>query len=267
MPVQKAPALFLGHGSPMNALESDGFNARLGEIGRAFPNPVAIVCVSAHWLTDGTRVTSNPHPRTIHDFSGFPDELYRIQYPAPGSPEIASLVRSTVRHAQIALDDQWGFDHGSWGVLRPMYPAADIPVLQLSLDRHLSPASRLEFGRDLLSLRRQGIMIVGSGNVVHNLRQIAWDKNAPAHPWAHEFNEWIKDHVIRRDYAGLVNELPAYLPARLAVPTPEHLDPLFYVLGASTPDDGLRVEWDELQNASISMLSFSFGLSNPGGDS
>lgn len=255
-----APVLFVGHGSPMNALEKGGLNARLAEIARSVPKPAAVLCLSAHWLTDGTRVTAAERPPTIHDFGGFPDALYEIRYPAPGSPAIAGLVRSTVRHAPVTLDQERGLDHGAWAVVRPMFPDADVPVLQMSLDRFLSPASRFELGRDLKDLRRSGVMIVASGNIVHNLREMEPDPHAPPKPWAVEFNEWIKGRVIRRDFAAIERELPAFLPARRAAPTPEHLDPLFYALGAADPADGLRVEWDEIQHASISMLSFSFGL-------
>lgn len=259
----KAPVLFVGHGSPMNAISQNRYTKTLTQLKQLFPQPKAILCVSAHWMTKGTWVTAMEKPKTIHDFYGFPEELFAVQYPAPGSPDVARLVQSTMENQNVHLDhESWGLDHGTWSVLRHIYPEANIPVLQLSLDMEKTPQEHFQFGESLQKLREHGVFIVGSGNIVHNLRQIQWDPQAPAYTWATEFNDWIKEKLNRRDFVSLAQEFQKTEAGRLSVPTLEHYLPFLYVLGASHPQDELTIEYDEMQNASISMLSVSFKVSS-----
>jgi 4,5-DOPA dioxygenase extradiol len=257
--MKRTPVCFIGHGSPMNAVAVNPFTGALRKMRALCPAPRAILCVSAHWMTEGTWITRMEHPRTIHDFYGFPQELFDIRYPAPGSPEIADLVISTVGRQAIHADEQmWGLDHGTWSVLRHIYPEAKIPVLQLSL--HLQQPARYhyELGTRLRSLRDQGVLIVGSGNVVHNLRKIRWEEDAEPFPWAVEFDEWIKARLQARDAEALMNDFNATEAGRLSVPTVEHYLPLLYVLGASDESDQLKTEFEGIQNGSISMRTVSF---------
>ncbi|MCC6138769.1 MAG: 4,5-DOPA dioxygenase extradiol [Bdellovibrionaceae bacterium] len=253
------PALFVGHGSPMNAIATNKFTKMLSELGKKWPSPKAVLVVSAHWLTSGTWITSMVKPKTIHDFYGFPQELMDVQYPAPGSPEIASLVNKSVSAPRILLDlENWGLDHGAWSVLRHMYPDARIPILQLSLDRAAKPEDHFKIGEQLRELRKHGVMILGSGNIVHNLRLIQWETNAPAYDWAIEFDQWVKQKIVARDYKALMTDAMNTQAGRLSVPTSEHYDPLLYILGAADPKDELHFEYEEIQNASISMRCLSF---------
>lgn len=253
------PALFIGHGSPMNAIADNAFTQALVRMGKEFPRPQAIVIVSAHWMTEGTWVTSMDRPKTIHDFYGFPQALFDVQYPAPGSASTAKHVQSTVRDPHVSADDHmWGLDHGTWAVLRHMYPHADVPVVQLSLDRKAGPQEHFKIGEQLRALREAGVMIVGSGNIVHNLRMIQWDPAAPAYDWALEFDEWAKNKIQTRDFSALLQGSTISQAGKLSVPTSEHYDPLLYVLGATDSKDELRFEYEEIQNASISMRCVSF---------
>jgi 4,5-DOPA dioxygenase extradiol len=253
------PVLFIGHGSPMNAIQENAFTRVLVGLGRELPRPRAVLCVSAHWMTEGTWITRMAWPRTIHDFYGFPPELFQVQYPAPGSPEIADQIAAAV--PGIHPDEEsWGLDHGSWAVLRHVFPAADIPVLQLSLHLQQPAEYHLELGRRLRPLRDQGILIVGSGNVVHNLRRIRWEEDAEPYPWAREFDERVKERISGRDHAALLRTDEDEV-ARLSVPTAEHYLPLLYVLGASSDDDALRFHFEEIHNASISMRTWTLGAS------
>ncbi len=258
-----APILFVGHGSPMNAIAKNEYTKTLSHFQTLFPEPKAILCISAHWMTKGTSVTAMAKPRTIHDFYGFPEELFAVQYPAPGSPEIACQIRSLILNPKVSLDeDSWGLDHGTWSVLRHMYPKADIPVLQLSLDMNKTPQEHFKIGEQIARLREEGIFIIGSGNIVHNLRQIQWDSNAAPFAWATEFNDWIKKKLRERDFLAMVQDFLKTEAGRLSVPTLEHYLPFLYILGASTEQDEMSIEYDELQNASISMLSVSFKVSS-----
>jgi 4,5-DOPA dioxygenase extradiol len=260
--ISRMPVLFLGHGSPMNAIEEYGFTDRLHELGRSLPRPKAVLCVSAHWLTSGSWVTAMERPRTIHDFYGFPKALFDVQYPAPGAPEVAELVRKEVKTPAIQSDaNEWGLDHGTWSVLRHVFPDADVPVLQLSIDIEKPPRFHYELGRELRILREKGVLIVGSGNIVHNLGRIDWDRSAKPHDWAVEFDAWIKDGLDRGDHSALVDRYGDSEAGRLSVPTPDHYYPFLYVLGAAGNDETPRHEWEELQNASISMRCVSFGRS------
>jgi 4,5-DOPA dioxygenase extradiol len=254
----KHPLVFIGHGSPMNAIETNPFTASLSALGQKLPKPRAILCISAHWMTEGSWITHMANPKTIHDFYGFPEELFRIQYPAPGSPEIADQICEAVLDPQIHKDDErWGLDHGTWSVLRHMYPEAKIPVLQLSLYMHQPPEYHFQLGRALRALRSEGILILGSGNVVHNLRLINWDPNAQPYDWAIEFDRWVKERLSNRNFESLVSEYQQQNAGLKSVPTPDHYYPMLYVLGAADDDDTLQFSYEGMQNASISMRSFA----------
>jgi 4,5-DOPA dioxygenase extradiol len=256
----RQPVLFVGHGSPMNAIADNEYTRALAALGARLPRPEAVLCVSAHWLTQGSRVTGMAEPRTIHDFGGFPEALYRVRYPAPGSPALALLVRETVGGGRVEIDDsEWGLDHGAWTVLRHMYPKADVPVVQLGIDDGAPARRHFELGEKLRPLRDKGVLILGSGNVVHNLRRISFDDGAAPEPWAVEFEAWVKGRLVVRDHEALLGDLDTAPSGALAVPTTDHYDPLLYVLGASDARDKLRFEYEGMQNGSISMLSASFG--------
>lgn len=265
--MDRMPVLFIGHGSPMNALADNAYTQWLGSLGKELPRPKAILCISAHWLTVGTFITSAKNPKTIHDFGGFPQPLFAIQYPAPGSLDTVKAVQELIQDPLIVSDDEWGFDHGSWSVLRHMYPNADIPLVQLSIDSNQPPEYHYKLGKQLARLRDQGILILGSGNIVHNLGQIRWQSDAPACDWAVEFDSWIKAKLEKRDFSAILSESLGTAAGRLSIPTPDHFYPLLYVLGASDTKDNLIFEYEEIQNASISMLSISFGRNLPAASS
>jgi len=253
------PSLFLAHGSPMNALAENRYTRRLAALGAQWEKPTAVLVVSAHWETEGTYVTHMERPRTIHDFGGFPDALYAVEYPAPGSPEVAERVSALVPHKPVGLDDScWGLDHGTWSVLRHVFPRADVPVLQLSLDKHLTPREHLALGEALAPLRAEGVMIVGSGNVTHNLRRVVWSGDAPPPDWAVRFETWVKERLQARDGQGLADGFRATRDGQIAAPTPEHFLPLLYLLGASGAGDRLTFEYEAMELGSLSMLSLSF---------
>jgi 4,5-DOPA dioxygenase extradiol len=256
----RMPALFIGHGNPMNAILDTPFSRRLGELGNELPRPKGILCVSAHWMTDGTWVTQMRNPRTIHDFYGFPQELFDVEYPSPGSPELADRIRDEVEKPEIRADDnKWGIDHGTWSVLKHMYPAADIPVLQVSLDLSQPPQYHFGLGEQLKKLRGESVLIVGSGNIVHNLRRISFADDAPPYDWAVEFDAWVKEKIAGGDYRAIVNDAMQSAAGRLSIPTPEHWFPLLYTLGASDDGDQLQFEYEGMENASISMRCLSLG--------
>jgi 4,5-DOPA dioxygenase extradiol len=255
----RQPALFLAHGSPMNALADNAFTRALAALGARLPRPAAVLCVSAHWLTHGTAVTGMSEPRTIHDFGGFPEALYKVKYPAPGSPALAARVRELLG-AKTAIDEsEWGLDHGAWSVLRHVFPKADVPVVQLGIDLGAPARRHFELGAKLRPLRDEGVLIVGSGNVVHNLRRISWEEDAEPVAWAVAFSDHVKRRALARDFDALLAD-PASAPGgREAVPTPDHYDPLLYVLGAAAEGETPSVLFDAIQNGSISMLSLGFG--------
>lgn len=254
---QRMPVAFIGHGSPMNAIEENTFTQSLARLGKTWPKPKAIVSVSAHWVTEGTWVTAMPSPKTIHDFGGFPKALFDVQYPAPGSPEVAALVQKVVQSTPVNLDQEvWGLDHGTWSVLKHIYPHANIPVLQMSLDLSQPAEYHFKIGTELSVLRDQGVLILASGNVVHNLRQIKWGGDAHAYEWALEFDEWIRQKLVIRDFSKLMYEFHSSAAGKLSIPTLEHYVPVFYILGASTEQDKLRFVFEGIQNGSISMRSF-----------
>ena len=250
------PVLFIGHGSPMNAIRDTPFTQALAAIGRDFPAPQAVLCISAHWVTKGARTTAMERPRTIHDFYGFPKALFDIDYPARGEPGLAA--RAAVL-ANGAVDrTEWGLDHGAWAPLRRIYPAAHIPVVQMSIDATLSPDAMVAVGRALCALRDEGVMILGSGNIVHNLRDIDFNDLAPARDYATAFDAAIARMIAERDIAALSAAPVASADGRRSVPTAEHYLPLLYVMGAVRDTDRLNMRYAAIENASISMRTFSF---------
>lgn len=261
MSTTRMPALFLGHGSPMNVLEDNRYTQTWQQLGATLPRPRAILAVSAHWYTRGTAVTAMNNPRTIHDFGGFPQALFDVRYPAPGSPELAQQVMNLLAPIAVHADQEWGFDHGSWGVLAKMYPDADIPVVQLSIDGTKPAEWHYALGQKLASLRDEDVMIVASGNVVHNLRMVRWGGDATAYPWAESFNQYVRDNLSwegESEQHPLVNFMQ-HEGAALSNPTPEHYLPLLYVLGARAKDEAVTIPVDGIVMGSLSMLSVQVG--------
>jgi 4,5-DOPA dioxygenase extradiol len=256
-PIIRQPALFLGHGNPMNALADDAFTHVLGALAATLPRPEAILVVSAHWLTRGTHVLSAAIPRTIHDFSGFPPELYAVQYPALGAPEKAARVKELLPEA--VLDGAWGLDHASWVVLRHMWPGADVPTFELSLNFGAPPALHWDLGRRLTPLRGEGVLVIGSGNIVHSFAGADWGPDAQPHPWAVEFDAWVADALVRRDGDALVHYEAAGRSARLSVPTNDHYLPLLYPAAMAATDDRITFPYTGIEMASMSMRCVRFG--------
>lgn len=250
------PALFVGHGSPMNAIEKNTFSNAWIVLGNELPKPKAIVSVSAHWFTRGTKISDSPAPKMVYDMYGFPDELYRVVYPAPGAPSLAQQVVDLLDE-RAAVDNTWGLDHGSWSVLRRLYPNADIPVLPLSVNALASPEEHYAIGASLRALRDEGILIFGSGNVVHNLGRIDW-KEQGGFDWAYSFDGLIKQAVLSRNNEDAIRYTAAGDSARLSVPTMDHFAPLLYVLGASHSTDQIRVFNEACVLGSLSMTSYLF---------
>jgi 4,5-DOPA dioxygenase extradiol len=249
------PAIFFGHGSPMNAIENNLYTAKWKEVMSGVERPKAILIISAHWQTQDTRITGNTDPKTIHDFGGFPQELFDVQYPAKGNPVLAKEIAKQIG-AEIDMD--WGLDHGAWSVLHQIYPLADIPVLQLSLDYNKTPKEHFEIGQKLAYLREQGVMIIGSGNIVHNLGMMDWEGKSQ-NSWAREFNEILVDNINNKNYQNLINYTQYGEIARLSIPTNEHYLPLLYVLGASNPKDKIEIFNNQIVMSSISMTCAKFG--------
>jgi len=257
------PAVFVGHGSPMNGIEQNGFSDAWTQLGSALPRPRGILCVSAHWLTHGTKATAMPTPRMIYDFSGFPPELHAVDYPAPGDPELARLAMETLNVlGPGALDHDWGLDHGAWTVLRRMFPEASIPVVQLSIDWDEGPEHHLKLGRQLAALRDRGILIVGSGNVVHNLGRVDFatiDKPGSGYDWALDFDGAVKKAMLSGDDEGLIHRERLSGGAKLAVPSPDHYFPLLYLAGTRRPSDNVLVFNESAVGGSLTMTSYAFG--------
>ncbi len=256
---EKMPVLFLGHGSPMNALEDNEFVHGWIDAGNSIPKPNAILCISAHWETRGTYVTVMEQPRTIHDFGGFPQELFNVQYPAPGSPELAKEVQETVKNAEVRSDEKWGLDHGCWSVVKHLYPHADVPVVQMSLDYYQPAQYHYNLGKELSRLRNKGILIVGSGNIVHNLRMVAWDKLDKAgfgYDWAIEANDRMKELILSGDYNPLINYDKQGEAFKLAIPTPEHYLPMLYALALKEEKEEVGLFNDSAVGGSLTMTSF-----------
>lgn len=253
------PVLFLGHGSPMNAIEENEFVNGWRTVGTTLPAPKAILCVSAHWETRGTFVTAMEKPKTIHDFGGFPKALFDVQYPAPGSPDIAKETKNTIVKTEVGLDQNWGLDHGCWSVVRRLYPNADIPVLQLSLDYTQSPKYHYELAKELSSLRKKGILIIGSGNIVHNLGIIDWQRQNTGYDWAIETNSLMKEYINNGNHNALINYESLGKAFNLSIPTPEHFLPLLYTLALKENNESLSFFNDKTIMGSISMTSIKIG--------
>lgn len=256
----RMPAVFFGHGSPMNALERNRYTDAWRRLGEALPQPKAILVVSAHWMTRGTAITAMDKPRTIHDFGGFPQALFEVQYPAPGSPLLASRVRELLAPVSVQLDRTWGLDHGTWSVLAHVFPSADIPVVQLSLDATQPSLYHYDLGARLAPLRDEGVLIVGSGNVVHNLGRIQWAEDARPYDWAVRFNEKVRAHLAAREHQALIDYLSLGGDARFSVPTPEHYLPLLYVIATRDNNDTVSLPVDGIELGSIGMLTAIVGL-------
>ncbi len=258
---QKMPVLFLGHGSPMNAIEENQFVAEFRKLGKELQPPKAILCISAHWETRGTFVTAMENPRTIHDFGGFPQALHEVQYLAPGSPELAAETQQIISSTPVGLDEKWGLDHGSWSVIKHLYPNADVPVIQMSIDYTRSAQFHYDLSRQLASLRNKGILIVGSGNMVHNLRKLAWDKiSSPyAHDWAIEASEKMKSFILNDDHQLLIDYKHQGKAFDLAIPTPEHYLPLIYAIALKDEGDSVSLFNDEPLGGSLTMTSVKIG--------
>ena len=254
------PSYFVGHGNPMNAVLTNTYTERWTRIGRETPRPKAILAISAHWFVPGTGVTVSTAPRTIHDFGGFPRELYEVRYPAPGDPALARRVEQLLAPVPVALDDSWGLDHGTWSVLRHAYPGADIPVVQLSIDETRPAAFHFEIGRRLAPLRDEGVLILGSGNLVHNLHAYAWGRHAPdPYDWAVRFEAEAKAMMVAADYRPLLEYEKLGPDARLSIPTPEHYLPLLYVLGTRQEGESTLFPIEGVDGGSISMLAVRVG--------
>ena len=263
-PTPKMPVLFLGHGSPMNAIEENVFVKGFRDTAALLPRPRAILCVSAHWETNGTFVTAMDEPRTIHDFGGFPPELYAVNYPAPGSPVLAALCSELIQTTQVQPDLHWGLDHGAWSVIKHLFPKADIPVIQLSLDRKQPPAYHYKLARELAPLREKGVLIVGSGNMVHNLRMVAWDKLNQAgfgFDWAIEAQQLMRKLITEKQHHSLSEYQKLGAAMKLAIPTPEHYLPLLYVLAQQHATDKLLFFNDMPVAGSLTMTSVMLSAS------
>ncbi len=255
---ERMPVLFLGHGSPMNAIEENEFVQEWREIGKTLPKPNAVLCVSAHWETKGTFVTAMEKPKTIHDFGGFSKELYEVQYPVPGSPELAKEAKSIINKTEIGLDDKWGLDHGAWSVIKHLYPDADVPVIQLSLDYQRSPEYHYELAKELAPLRNKGVLIIGSGNMVHNLRMVDWKRLNEvnySYDWASEASEKMKKFILCGDHKKLINYQSQGKEFNLAIPTPEHYLPLLYALALKQENEMISLFNDKAVGGSLTMTS------------
>lgn len=253
------PVLFIGHGSPLNATQYNEFTKSLTSLGTRMPRPKAVLCISAHWMTKGTWVTGMQRPKTIHDFYGFPQELFNIQYPAPGNVELAQRIKEKIKNTKILNDEkEWGLDHGTWSVLRHLYPQADIPILQLSLDMSQDAEFHYKLGKELSFLRNEDVLIIGSGDIIHNLRTMNWDKNAPVHPWAQEFEDWVLENIKEKNFSALRNEVIKHPGALLSIPSWDHYFPLLYVLGATQNEDKFQMIYQGIEHSSISMTTFTF---------
>jgi 4,5-DOPA dioxygenase extradiol len=259
---EKMPVLFLGHGSPMNAIEENEFVEGFRNISKNLPKPNAILCVSAHWETRGTFVTAMEKPATIHDFGGFPKALYEVQYPAPGSPELAKETKSLIKNTEVGLDDKWGLDHGAWSVIKHLYPKADVPVIEMSLDYYQTPQYHYDLVKELAPLRNKGVLIIGSGNMVHNLGMVAWDKfdaDNYGFDWALEASDNMKKYILNGDHKQLINYRCHGKAFELAIPTPEHYLPLLYALALKEEDETVNLFNDKAVAGSLTMTSVKIG--------
>jgi 4,5-DOPA dioxygenase extradiol len=260
MTAQRLPAIFFGHGNPMNALDHNAYTEGWAAIGAQLPRPRAILSISAHWYVPGTHVTASPAPRTIHDFGGFPRELYEVEYPAPGDPALASRVQELLAPLRVGRDDGWGLDHGTWSVLVHVYPDADIPVVQLAIDETQPPSFHYDAGRRLAPLRDEGVLILGSGNIVHNLHAFAWGRHSVNQfDWAVRFETEARRLLDSRRHGPLIDYEELGQDALLSVPTPEHYLPLLYVIGTQSEEDAVTYPIEGGDGGSISMLTVRVG--------
>lgn len=258
---EKMPVLFVGHGSPMNAIEENEFVAGWRNIAFTLPKPTAILCVSAHWETRGTFVTAMEKPITIHDFGGFPKVLYDVQYPAPGSPELAQETKEIVSKTEIGLDEKWGLDHGAWSVIKHLYPNADVPVIEMSLDYFQTPQYHYDLAKELVPLRGKGVLIIGSGNMVHNLGMVAWDRLNDieyGYDWALEANNKMKKFILDGNHKELINYKSQGKAFDLSIPTPEHFLPLLYTLALKDENEKITFFNDKAVAGSLTMTSVKF---------
>ncbi len=258
--MKKMPILFIGHGSPMNAIEENKYSNEWKLLANRMPKPQAILSVSAHWFTSGTKVMDSSNPETIYDMYGFPKELYEVDYKPKGHPHFAHVSKKLIKRDTI-IDNTWGIDHGTWSVLCRTYPEADIPVFQLSVDKHASIKEHFQIGRELRELREQGVLIFGSGNVVHNLARVNWSLDG-GYPWADEFDNYIKNSILNKEYDNVINYEKAGLSAKSAFTSIDHFAPLLYVLGAAYEEDNISVFNDSCVLGSISMTSYLIGKIN-----
>ena len=258
---KKMPVLFLGHGSPMNAIEENEFVSGFRKLAKNLPKPNAILCVSAHWETKGTFVTAMQNPPTIHDFGGFPKELFAVQYPAPGSPQLANETKALITKTEVGLDHKWGLDHGAWSVIKHLYPNADIPVIQLSLDYSQTPQYHYELAQQLKSLREKGILIIGSGNMVHNLGKVEWRRLNEnfGYDWAMEANEKMKKYILDQNHQELIDFRSQGKAFDLAIPTPEHYLPLLYSLAMQDKNEAVELFNDKAVAGALTMTSVKIG--------
>ena len=259
---QVMPVLFIGHGSPMNGIEDTAFSRRWSQMAKEIPTPKAVLVVSAHWFTKGTKITAMDFPKTIHDFGGFPQELFDVQYPAPGNPVLAKETAELLHSAHVEFDHDWGLDHGAWTIIRHMYPEANIPVLQLSIDYTKGPQYHYDLAKELNALRKKGVLIIGSGNMVHNLRMVAWDRlNDPeyAYDWTIQMNNKFKELIQAGNHKPLINYSSLGKEAMLAIPTPEHYLPLMYTLGLKSSKDDVSFFNDKAVGGSLTMTSVKIG--------
>lgn len=259
---EKMPVLFVGHGSPMYAIEENEFVSEWRKLGASIPKPKAILCISAHWETKGTFVTAALKPPTIHDFGGFPRELYAVQYPAPGSPELAQKTKEIITTTPVGLDESWGLDHGAWSVVRNIYPEADIPIIEMSLDYTKGPKFHYELAKELSILRSKGVLIIGSGNIVHNLRLVAWDRmNEPdfGFDWAIQANDQIKLHILNHQHKSLIDYAALGREVSMAIPSPDHYLPLLYALALQGENEKLKFFNDKAVMGSLTMTSLKIG--------
>ena len=254
------PTIFIGHGSPMNGIEHNEFSQSWADLAKNIPVPTAVLVISAHWYTHGTFVTAMDFPSTIHDFGGFPQALFDGQYPAPGNPELATEISGLVHATDVGLDHDWGLDHGTWTVVKHMYPEANIPVLQLSIDYTKSPAQHYQFAREIYALRKKGVLVIGSGNMVHNLRMLSWEMiNGGGYDWANEMNYKFKNLIANGDHQPLINYQNLGADAMLAILTPEHYLPLIYTLGMKNDQEEVSFFNDKAVGGSLTMTSVLVG--------
>lgn len=261
MELKLLPVVFIGHGSPMNSIRNNGFTKSLSLLGKSLKEltPSAILVISAHWLTKGTYVNTTPFPETIHDFAGFPEELYQIHYPVPGATEAAHICQQQIQSTIVLEDKTRGLDHGAWSILRHLFPEADIPVFQMSIDYQAPARYHFDLAQEIKSLRSSGFLIIGSGNIVHNLYRVNFSNDALPYDWAIEFDEMVKSKILNRDFDDLIDYQKTGNSATLSVPTNDHYLPMIYCLGLAEKKEVIKFTWEEIQHASISMRCFQIG--------